>query len=50
MRSVMRYIIAASAVIVVFLALCFYTPTQAPRYRLMADPDWYKLDTRGIER
>ena len=32
----------------IFLALCFYWPTPAPRYHLMPE-GWYKLDTRGIE-
>lgn len=33
-----------------FLALCFFTPTPAPRYTLFpGQPDWYKLDTKGLD-
>ena len=48
----MRLTVAVLALAIMFLAACFYWPSPAPRrYTLFPDqPQWYKLDTRGIDK
>lgn len=45
-----RLLVLGALVAASFLALCFYWPTPAARYTFFPDrPDWYRLDTLGIE-